>query len=138
MKVVFDSSVWIAGIGSQTGFASDSIYSCCKSEKIEIFISSQILDEVEINLEKKLKFERTQARDARRVIENLCDFAIVIKLTEEKAIKFLKDNNDRHVLALCKKIRADYLVSFDRKHLLPVKQFKQTKILEPREFVKII
>src|SRR3990167_4779948 len=103
MKIVFDSSVWIAGIGSQTGFASEAIYNCYKNEKIEIFISERIMDEVEINLEKKLKFDKNLARNARRIIRNLCDFAIEIKSTEEKAIKCLDYEKDRHVLVLCKK-----------------------------------
>jgi len=42
-----------------------------------------------------------------------------------KGIK-IADKNDVYVLALCYKVQADYLVTFDRKHLLPQKKYRQT------------
>ena len=56
-------------------------------------------------------------------------------LPKPRLAKIVKDNNDRHILALCKKIGADYLITFDRKHLIPIKNFGQTKILEPKDFI---
>lgn len=138
MKIVFDASVWIAAVGSRKGFASQSINESYRLNNIEIFISPFILDEIVLNLEKKFDFERTLAEQAAQTIRNLCDFEIDITTQEIGKIKFTDDLKDRHVLALCHKIEADYLISFDRKHLLPLGKFGQTKIIEPRDFVKII
>ena len=84
MRVVIDSSAWIAGIGSRKGFASQVIYYCYKSDKIEIFISSNILNEVQNNLIKKLKFQEKLAQKSGQIIRNLCDFEISISPKEEK------------------------------------------------------
>ena len=135
MKVVFDSSVWIAAIGSQTGFASVSINRSFTAENVEIFISAQILDEI-TNLQKKLDFQPQLAFNARRVVRDICDFEIGLSGKDLKGIK-IADKNDAYVLALCYKVQADYLVTFDRKHLLPLKKYRQTEILEPKNFSKI-
>ncbi|MBM2821091.1 MAG: hypothetical protein HW405_851 [Candidatus Berkelbacteria bacterium] len=136
MKIVIDSSVWIAGIGSRKGFSSEAIFKSYKNNEIEIFISNQILEEIYSNLEKKLKFDSLSALRAQKTVRNLCDYEAEITEREIKLVKIVKDNNDRHILALCKKAQADYLISFDKKHLLPLKKFAQTKILEPKDFIE--
>ena len=136
MKIVIDSSVWIAGIGSRKGYASEIIFKSYKSSQIEIFISSKILEEITHNLERKLKFDHLSALRASKTVGNLCDFEMEISTEEEKNIKIIKYIPDKNILALCKKIQADYLITFDRKHLIPLKQFGQTKILEPKDFAK--
>lgn len=136
MRIVIDSSVWIAGIGSRTGFASEVISKSYKNIEIEIFISEKILDEIEINLIKKLKSEDLLAKRTRDTVRNLGDFEVEINSQEENAVKIIKYNPDKHILALCKKIKAQYLISFDHKHLLPLKKFGKTKILEPKDFIR--
>ncbi len=137
MKIVIDSSVWIAGIGSRTGFASQIIFKSYKSSQIEIFISNKILDEISINLEKKLKFDTSTSHRARQTVRNLCDFEVEVSSRDEKTIS-KRYPEDKHILALCRKIQADYLITFDRKHLLPLKKFDRTLILEPKDFVKVM
>lgn len=137
MHIVFDSSVWIAGIGSHTGFASEIILKSYKNHDVEIFISSKILTEVKRNLIGKFKFDNNLAEETERIIQNLCDYKIETTNREERNMKKV-DLKDRHILALCQKIQADYLITFDRKHLLPLKKFGQTQILEPKDFVKIL
>lgn len=135
MKIVIDSSVWIAGIGSSKGYASEVIFKSYKSSSVEIYISNQILDEVATNLVQKLHFDENLAHRARTVIGNLCDWEIDISPTETKIISAIIYQKDKHILALCHKIQADYLVTFDRKHLLPLEVFGKTKIIEPKSFI---
>jgi len=136
MKIVIDSSVWIAGIGSKTGYASQAVYQCFTSADIELVISDQILDEVSSNLRKKLKFDDKTADEAAIIIKNLCNFNIATTPAEEKLVKVIEYSPDKHILALAKKTRADFLITFDRKHLLPIKKFDRVKIVEPREFIE--
>lgn len=136
MKIVIDSSVWIAGIGSKTGYASQTIYECFTSANIELVISGQILQEVSSNLQKKLKFDNETAGEAITIIKNLCDFNIATTPAEERAIRTIEYLPDRHILALAKKTKADFLITFDRKHLLPIKKFGTAKIVEPKEFAE--
>lgn len=136
MKIVIDSSVWIAGIGSKTGYASQAIYRCFTDSNIELIISDQILAEVLLNLQKKLKFDSKTASEATAIIKNLCDFSITITNTEEKSVKVIEYRPDKYILALAKKTKANFLITFDRKHLLPLEKFGKVKIVEPREFIE--
>lgn len=135
IKVVIDSSVWIAGIGSRAGFASEAILKSYKNPNIEIFISSEIITEIKRNLIKKFKFEDFLAEKAETVIKNLCDGNIAVFLNEERVVKSINPK-DRHILLLCQEVGADYLVTFDRKHLLSLKKYQKTLIMEPRDFIK--
>jgi len=136
MKIVIDSSVWIAGIGSKTGYASQTIYRCFTDSNIELIISDQILAEVSSNLQKKLKFNSKTAGEATAIIKNLCDFNVATTSTEEGSVKVIEYSPDKHILALTKKMKTDFLITFDRKHLLPLEKFGKVKIVEPREFIE--
>lgn len=138
MKIIIDSSVWIAAIGSKKGYASEVVLKSYKNSQIEILISNKILDEVSRNLSKKLNFKTSLAWQAGKTIRNLCDFEVEIFQDEEKKITRIKYEPDKHILALCRKTQANFLITFDRKHLLLLKKFSHTKILEPKDFIKLI
>jgi len=138
MKIVIDSSVWIAGIGSNKGYASKIIDISYKIPDVEIFITNKILDEIALNLEKKFKFDRTLAINTRRIIKSLCDFEIDVDTKEKQRVRAIRYDPDKYILALCKKIQADYLITFDHKHLLSLKNYNSTLIIEPKAFSKIL
>lgn len=135
MKIIIDSSVWIAGIGSSKGFASEIIFKSYKNPEIEIFISGEILDEITRNLITKLKFDENFANRARRIVRNLCDYEVDVSLKDKKKVKYAFD---KHILSLCQKVEADYLITFDRKHLLLLEKYDSTKILEPKDFIDVL
>lgn len=134
--IVIDSSVWIAGIGSSKGFASDVIFKSYKNSEIEIFVSDQILDEISRNLIEKLKFDEDMAFKAKITVKNLCDYEIGISGKDINNVENSIHQKDDHILALCQKVQADFLVTFDRKHLLVFKKYGKTQILEPKDFIK--
>ena len=45
-----------------------------------------------------------------------------------------KDPADNRVLECAAEARADYLITGDKRHLLPLKKFQGTKIVMPRDF----
>ena len=136
MRVVIDSSVWIAGIGSSKGYASEVIFKSYKSSSVEIHISHKNLDEITKNLIQKLRFDENLAHRARNAIRDLCDYEIELGSAEIRAVSAIKYQRDKHILALCHKVRADCLITFDQKHLLPLVEFGNTKILEPKTFIE--
>lgn len=136
MRVILDSSVWLAGIGSKTGYASEVIDFCYRQDYIELFTSPHILDEVQTNLEKKFDFESRRARWAIKALEGLCAFKVKILISEIEKIEDIIPLKDKHILALVEKINPDYLITFDRKHLLSLKKYKKTQILEPKDFMQ--
>jgi uncharacterized protein len=49
-----------------------------------------------------------------------------------------RDVTDTKFLALVEQSRADYLVTNDRRHLLPLKRFLETRIVTPARFLKCL
>lgn len=60
------------------------------------------------------------------------------KMTPECITSFLDkvDPNDNMLLGAAFSSKADYLVTLDRKHILPIKHFKGTQVLEPFPFTE--
>jgi len=60
-----------------------------------------------------------------------------IKIIPKKKVRVCRDPKDNQILALCWVGQADFLITGD-KDLLSLKEFKNTKIVRPKEFLKII
>jgi len=60
-----------------------------------------------------------------------------IKYYPTKKIDFSADPKDAYLLELAEESKADYLITGDKKHLLPLKHWKKTVIINPSDFMKI-
>jgi len=60
-----------------------------------------------------------------------------IKIIPRKKINVCRDKKDNQILALCLAGDADFLITGD-KDLLSLKKFGDTKILKPKEFLKLL
>lgn len=134
-KVFVDSSVLIASAISPTGNARELI-NLGFTKSLELYISPDVLEETERNLKVKapqgLNYFYTS-------ISNI-NFKI-IKPTNRQILKAAKIivGKDAPIVAGAVKASADYLVSYDRKHLLKQKQeiekdFK-LKVVTPDELI---
>jgi predicted nucleic acid-binding protein len=98
------------------------------------------LDVVIEALSKVEKF-KTSEKEMKDWIKDKNILVIQSPKAEEKA-KFdniVFDRKDRHVLAAAKEIKADFLLSLDRKHIVTAKvknSMKPTKVLTPKEFLQ--
>lgn len=52
-------------------------------------------------------------------------------------IDFSADEKDAYLLELAEESKADYLITGDKKHLLPLKKWRNTIIISPANFVKL-
>lgn len=53
-------------------------------------------------------------------------------------IDFPRDPDDAFLLELAEEAQADYIVTGDKRHLLPLKHWKNTKIVSTGEFIELI
>ncbi len=113
-KVFIDSSVLIAAAISPIGSARDLIKSAL-SNKIKVVLSDLVLEETVRNLSNKAP----QALSALQLFLETLNPQVVSpgKSLIIKAAKVV-DIKDAAIVAGAVKAKADYLVSFDRKHLL--------------------
>lgn len=138
-KVFLDSSVIFAGIVSETG-ASRVILDLSESKKIESYISSIIVEEVLRNLKKK--FGEKLVIDFLRFLSK-SNFKKIEFENEEEILQYASytAKKDAHVIAGAYKSAASYLISLDKKHILPLMiegvttQSFPFKIMPPSEFL---
>lgn len=60
-----------------------------------------------------------------------------IKILPRKKVNVCRDKKDNQILGLCLVGEADFLITGD-KDLLSLKKFGNTKILKPKEFLKLL
>ncbi len=137
MRVVLDTNVWLSAIFWE-GEANKIVQSCI-NKKTEIIITEEILNEIAEVLNKEEKFQKF-IKDRKEKIEDLIrailSFSKLIK-TKTK-IELIKEHpKDNIFLEAALDGDADYIVSYD-KHILNMLEFRNAKILEPKEFLKMI
>lgn len=135
-KVFLDSSVLMAAAISSTGNARELINRGFIQE-LELYISPDVLEETERNL--KLK--------APQALDKFYDFresliAKLVKPTQKQVLEVAKhiEPKDAPIVAGAIFSKADFLVSYDRKHLLQqkekIKNFFHLLVVTPDEVLK--
>lgn len=134
LTVFFNASVVLAGLKSPKG-ASAKLISWAQQKKIKGVTSEIILDEIERNLERLSLSKRVLEREISAFRIRLAPKASAV----EKYRRVAVDHGDAHVLASAEEVKADYLVSLDKKHILILKQkIEKIKIRSPGELVKYL
>lgn len=132
IKVVFDTNIYLSGL-IFPGKAPAEILKLARLKKIEVFISPFIIEE----LKKILIFKFNYHEDlAQKLIDEILKFVKVVE--PQQNIRIIKEKiDDNHILEAALAAKADYLISGDKKHILPLKKFKSTKIITAREFLDL-
>lgn len=133
MRVVLDANVWISFLLTR-GETIASIFEAWEKEKFGLLVTEEIILEIEqvverLSLKGVINYEDAQAlvRRLKKNTEPILSFS---------DINISSDKNDNRYLACALDGEADYLVTGDKKHLLPLKKIGKTQIISPKEFVK--
>ena len=131
MKIVLDTNVYISA--AIIGRVCEEILKICRFREIEVFISADIIAEIEAKLKDKFLWDKKQISV---FIENIMEFCTTVEPAEK--VHYLKDDpDDDKVLECAVEADCNYIVSGD-KHLIKLKSFKNIKILNPAEFLVLI
>jgi len=132
LKVVIDTNVFISGLNFAG--APSEVLELFINDEIKVYISSFILREIERILKEKFEWGKEQIETALNRIRRK---AIQVQpKTKISAIKQKEDDN--RILECAVEGKVKYIISGDRHHLLPLKEYKGIKILSPSQFLRII
>lgn len=131
LKVCIDTNVWLSGLVFSG--APAEIVDLALKRRFEVILSTVILNEVHHNLIKK--FDVT-AKAASRLRYRLAQLADLYEPRGEVRI-IPGQHADNLILETAWLGRAKYLVTGDREHLIPLRRFKNTRILEPAQFLLV-
>ncbi len=129
-RVVFDTNIYISAI--IFGGSPRICLEAARGGDIELFTSKSILFELSSKLRDKFDWS---GEDIKEVVVGISKFAQIVA-PKEKVSAIKPDPSDNKILEACLEAKADFLISGDKKHVLPIGKFRGTKIISAAEFLK--
>ena len=130
MRIVCDTNIFISAL--RFGGNLDKIIELAREGDIELITSPFILHEFERVLIQKFHYKKEDAKSFRKNIEKIC--LQVNPTTRVSVIKQKEDDN--RILECALEAKADYIVTGDTKHILPLKNFQGIKIVRAAQFLE--
>ena len=133
MKIVLDANIFISFFLTKKPTIT-KIFNLWQEKKLQVLVSPEIRAEIlkafqYPKIKKNLKPRDYQALNF--LLEEETKLII-----PRKRIIFCKDLDDNMYLECALEGKASFLITGDKKHLLPLKKFRQTEIISPAEFLK--
>jgi putative PIN family toxin of toxin-antitoxin system len=130
MRIVLDTNVLISALAFPNS-KPDQVLSCVRRREVELYTSTFILAEFDRILREKFGFSAKDTMVRVRLIRSL---ARLVEPTERISIVIAKDDDNR-IIECALAAQADYLITGDKKHLLPLKTYRNIKIVSPAQFL---
>lgn len=130
MKVVLDSNIILSALIFPKSKPA-CVLKLAKQSKIELYLSQFIIKEIKKNLNVKFDYSESLSN---KVINELLKFGKIVII--KKQISLIKEKtDDNRILETAIAAKADYLISGDKKHILPLKNIGKTKIISASDFL---
>jgi putative PIN family toxin of toxin-antitoxin system len=129
-RVVFDTNVYISILAFPEK-PLGSLLNLAVVQAIDLFVCPFILEEFRRVVESKFHFNEEQIDFFQ---ERILEAAKLVHPSERVAV-IKRHEEDNRILECAVAAAADYLVSGDRRHIVPLKRFRGTTIVQPAEFL---
>ncbi len=136
MKVVLDTNVLVAATFWKG--EADDIIQLIQERKVLAFLSKEILGE----------YHKVIRSD--EIIEKIEEKHLTVKLTAIKIVHLFEfvepkrkinfiidDPDDNKIIECAVEAQSDFIITYDRRHLLKHNKFEEIKIISPAEFLRI-
>lgn len=134
-KLIVDTSVFVSALLSKTkGGGPSQVLQRWREGRFTLVMAAKLLEELVDKLYERGLNEATIV-DLMAVIDSI---SLYIPGAYEATRLDKIDPDDNKFLAAAYESRADYLVSLDSKHLLPIKYYHGTQIVMPTIFLRLL
>ena len=132
LRVVFDTNIYISAFNF--GGSPYKLTILASQKVFQLFISEEIISEIISVSTKKFRHTKQTLEEIKLLISQITTLT-----RPAKTVSIIKNwPPDNRIFECCQKINANYLVSGDKKHLLPLKKFHSTQIIAAQEFLNIL
>jgi putative PIN family toxin of toxin-antitoxin system len=133
VNVVFDTNVYISALVFPGGIC-DQIFRIIRNDRIKLFVSPDILTGLKKILTDKFKLSEEDVENA------ISRVLAIAQLTYPRFRigKIKSPDADNRILECAVEAKASFLVTGDKKHILPLKRFNDIHIVSPSQFLNII
>ena len=130
MRIVADTNILVSAL--LFGGTSEQVFLAGLRGEIQLLTSLPLLKEYEKVLKEKFNLNIHLVRE---IIEEVREVAEIVEVSSHiKAISY--PDEDNRVLECAVDGKADFIVTGDTRHILPLKEYGGIKILSPSEFLK--
>jgi putative PIN family toxin of toxin-antitoxin system len=133
VRVVLDTNVLISALAFP-GSKPDQILARVRRGELDLYLSPAILSELERVLRDKFRFGRQEVAARVRAIRRM---AHMVHPVERIAVVSAKDDDNR-ILECAVAAQAEFLVTGDKAHLLPLKSYRGTRIITPDQLLETL
>jgi len=134
-KVVLDTSVFIAALLSKSRNSTPVlVLDKWRDRCFTLIMAPQLLRELVVQLMRK----QVSQADIEDLVRLIAEIALHIPGAYAATRLDDIDPDDNMFLAAAYEAKADYLVSLDRQHLLPLKYYHGTQIVTPALFIRVL
>lgn len=130
-RVVCDTNIYISAFIFPGG-VPDQVLELARQGLIELFTSPFILDEFRRVLREKFSLGASKNEE---LVERIQRLAMLVEPEIRISVIQEKDDDNR-ILECAVEAKADYLVTGDKKHLQPLREYAGIKICSPEEFLR--
>ncbi|MBI4406207.1 MAG: putative toxin-antitoxin system toxin component, PIN family [Deltaproteobacteria bacterium] len=132
VRACIDTNIWVSALISSG--APSKVVELAFRRKFNLVLSPAMLDELHRTMVSKFEFTRSFAGKVRFRISQVADL-----YNPTGSIRIVPGKHfDNLVLETAVLGKAKYLVTGDRKHLLPIKVFHNVKIVDPVAFLEVL
>ena len=130
---MFDASVWVSALAYPTSIPARAV------DQARLFVVRSVISEPLVDqirralLSPRFGWSAVRFREAEAKIRDLSD---VVQPTMRLAVITAKESDNR-ILECAVAGRAAFIVTGDRKHLLPVGEYAGIRIVSPAEFLDV-
>lgn len=137
MKVVLDANVYISALLSKRG-APKQIIDLWREEAFELLISEEILDEVArvLRYPRVAELHKLSQSEQEEFLTLLRDETKLIK--PKHRLSASPDETDNRYLECAVEGSAEVLVTGDKQHLLPIKEYEGIAVISPAAFLMLL
>ena len=135
VKVVVDANILVSFLLTE-GETISRLIDWWEEEKIQVLVNDEIGVEYKQVAERLINRRLVDPGKVTALMRNLETEAVRVPSTSVVAKS--ADPKDNRYLACAIDGKADYLITGDKKHLLPLRRIGKTKVVSPAEFVELI
>lgn len=129
VRIVLDTNVWISALVFPGGTCDKLVEHFLFSPAVQLLTSPFILEEFQRVLQIKFDFAVSETS---RFLQLIREHTLIVE-TVEKVDVIHRDKTDNRILECALAGQADLIITGDRKHILPLKNFRGIPIRSPRE-----
>jgi len=127
-RIVLDTNIYISAI--LTSGKPRAILDLVREKKFELFISEEILNEIERVLNVKIGLNNSDIVDT---LNSIIDISSIV-IPKIRISRIENDESDNIILECAVEVNADCIISGDN-HLLSLKKYDGISILNPADFL---